>query len=180
MQRAQDFAQKIVECFPECEMIQMHSQFIISDRAEIEREILKRAGKNSTSEQRNKLIIVGTQVLEQSLDIDFDVMITDLCPMDLLLQRIGREHRHGGRIRPFCLQLAKCYVLTETRAVYDEWLLQRTLDKLPEQFCLPDDIPVYVQKVYAEPEECEKNELWHRYDTNLKKFEEGSRKIISR
>ena len=43
--RAQDFAQKIVECFPECEMIQMHSQFIISDRAEIEREILKRAGK---------------------------------------------------------------------------------------------------------------------------------------
>lgn len=35
-------------------------------------------------------------------------------------------------------------------------LLQRTLDKLPEQFCLPDDIPVYVQKVYAEPEECEK------------------------
>ena len=79
--RAQDFAQKIVECFPECEMIQMHSQFIISDRAEIEREILKRAGKNSTSEQRNKLIIVGTQVLEQSLDIDFDVMITDLCPM---------------------------------------------------------------------------------------------------
>lgn len=177
--RAQDFAQKIVECFPECEMIQMHSQFIISDRAEIEREILKRAGKNSTSEQRNKLIIVGTQVLEQSLDIDFDVMITDLCPMDLLLQRIGREHRHGGRIRPFCLQLAKCYVLTETRAVYDEWLLQRTLDKLPEQFCLPDDIPVYVQKVYAEPEECEKNELWHRYDTNLKKLKkEAERSLV--
>ena len=83
-----NFAQKIAECFPECEMIQMHSQFIISDRAEIEREVLKRAGKNSTPEQRNKLIIVGTQVLEQSLDIDFDVMITDLCPMDLLLQRL--------------------------------------------------------------------------------------------
>ena len=113
--RAQDFAQKISECFPECEMIQMHSQFIISDRAEIEREILKRAGKNSTPEQRNKLIIVGTQVLEQSLDIDFDVMITDLCPMDLLLQRIGREHRHKGRKRPLCLQKAKCYVLTETK-----------------------------------------------------------------
>ena len=73
-------------------------------------------------------------MLEQSLDIDFDVMITDLCPMDLLLQRIGREHRHGGRIRPFCLQLAKCYVLTETRAVYDEWLLQRTLDNFQNSF----------------------------------------------
>lgn len=175
--RAQDFAQKIVECFPECEMIQMHSQFIISDRAEIERKILKRAGKNSTPEQRDKLIIVGTQVLEQSLDIDFDVMITDLCPMDLLLQRIGREHRHGGRIRPFCLQLAKCYVLTEIRVVYDEWLLQRTLDKLPEQFCLPDDIPVYVQKVYAEPEECEKNDLWDEYMLHLENLKENARKF---
>ena len=43
--RAQDFAQKIVECFPECEMIQMHSQFIISDRAEIERENFKTCRK---------------------------------------------------------------------------------------------------------------------------------------
>lgn len=175
--RAQDFAQKLSECFPECEMIQMHSQFIISDRAEIEREILKRAGKNSTPEQRNKLIIVGTQVLEQSLDIDFDVMITDLCPMDLLLQRIGREHRHKGRKRPLCLQKAKCYVLTETRVVYDKWLLQRTADKLPEYFCLPDDIPVYVQDVYAEPNEDEKNDLWDEYMRHLEKLEEDAKRF---
>ena len=119
-------------------------------------------------------------MLEQSLDIDFDVMITDLLSYGLVASENRTRTSSWGRIRTFCLQLAKCYVLTETRAVYDEWLLQRTLDKLPEQFCLPDDIPVYVQKVYAEPEECEKNELWHRYDTNLKKIEEGSRKIISR
>jgi len=155
----------------------MHSQFIISDRAEIEREILKRAGKNSTPEQRNKLIIVGTQVLEQSLDIDFDVMITDLCPMDLLLQRIGREHRHKGRKRPLCLQKAKCYVLTETRVVYDKWLLQRTADKLPEHFCLPDDIPVYVQDVYAEPNEDEKNDLWDEYMRHLEKLEEDAKRF---
>ena len=120
-------------------MIQMHSQFIISDRAEIEREILKRAGKNSTPEQRNKLIIVGTQVLEQSLDIDFDVMITDLCPMDLLLQR--------------------------------------TADKLPEYFCLPDDIPVYVQYVCAEPNEDEKNDLWDEYMRHLEKLEEDAKRF---
>ena len=177
IERAQDFAQKIAECFHECEMIQMHSQFIISDRAEIEREVLKRAGKNSTPEQRNKLIIVGTQVLEQSLDIDFDVMITDLCPMDLLFQRIGREQRHKRRMRPLCLQQAKCYVLTEIRSVYDNWLLQRTLDKLPEQFCLPDDIPVYVQAVYAEPEECEKNDLWNEYVWHLENLENDARRF---
>lgn len=177
VERAQNFAKKILEWFPECETILMHSQFIISDRAEIEREILKRAGKNSTFEQRNKLIIVGTQVLEQSLDLDFDTLITDLCPIDLLFQRIGREHRHKGRKRPLCLQEAKCYVLTDTRFVYDKWLIQRTLDKLPRQFCLPDDIPVYVQAVYAEPEEHEKDELWKEYDRHLKNLKTAADRV---
>ena len=50
---------------------------------------MKRIGKHSTPEQRDKLIVVGTQVLEQSLDIDLDFLVTELCPMDLLLQRIA-------------------------------------------------------------------------------------------
>lgn len=77
-------------------MVLFHAQFLMPDRAEKERILLERLGKRSTPEQRDRLIVVGTQVLEQSLDIDFDFLATELCPMDLLLQRIGREHRHPG------------------------------------------------------------------------------------
>ena len=103
------------------------------------------------------VIVVGTQVLEQSLDVDFDVMVTELCPMDLLLQRIGRLQRHPNRSRPQPLQTAVCAVLdtgTEkfdrgSEAVYGQWLLWRTRACLPESICLPEDISPLVQKVYG-------------------------------
>ena len=64
------------------------------------KKILKWCGKDR-NERPERAIIVGTQVLEQSIDIDIDYMITAICPVDLLLQRIGRYHRHGdeGTIR---------------------------------------------------------------------------------
>lgn len=67
-----------------------HAQFLMPDRAERERILLERLGKRSTAAERDKLIVVGTQVLEQSLDIDFDFLVTELCPMDLLLQNRAR------------------------------------------------------------------------------------------
>jgi CRISPR-associated endonuclease/helicase Cas3 len=73
-----------------------HGRFAAEDRQLIDKAVEMVFGKHRTTEGR---ILVGTQTLEQSLDIDADLLITDLAPVDVLLQRIGRLHRHAGRAR---------------------------------------------------------------------------------
>ena len=104
------------------------------------------------------MIIIGTQVLEQSLDLDFDVLITELCPMDLLLQRIGRLHRHKDHDpdRPEKLKNAQCFVLPASDSahkIYAEWLLKTTEELLPEVISIPNDISKLVQAAYSEPKD---------------------------
>ena len=86
-----------------------HGRFSASDRLLLDAEVEKVLGKDS---QRVARIVVGTQTLEASLDLDADLLITDLCPMDVLLQRIGRLHRHDGRERPFGFETPRVCVLT--------------------------------------------------------------------
>jgi CRISPR-associated endonuclease/helicase Cas3 len=74
-----------------------HARYAICDRKTVENSTLARFGPNSRPEDRRARILVATQVVEQSLDLDFDYMATDLCPMDLIIQRAGRLHRHGHR-----------------------------------------------------------------------------------
>lgn len=155
VKKAQEISEELRTEFPESEVIVMHAQFIMTERANREKLILERVGKNSTPDTRRGLIVVGTQVLEQSLDLDFDIMVTELCPMDLLLQRIGRLHRHD-RKRPDGLENAECLVIDEqgdefdggSAAVYGEWLLMKTRAALPDKLTLPDDIPPLVNRVY--------------------------------
>jgi CRISPR-associated endonuclease/helicase Cas3 len=73
-----------------------HARFTAADRERITNEVIQKFGKN-TSNRPEKFILVATQVVEQSLDVDFDHMITEIAPMDLLLQRSGRLHRHRVR-----------------------------------------------------------------------------------
>lgn len=157
VKKAQAIAARLRAELPEFEVVVFHAQFLMPDRAAKEEALMKRIGKHSTPEQRDKLIVVGTQVLEQSLDIDLDFLVTELCPMDLLLQRIGRLHRHEGRARPRPVAQARCAVLdtgTEdfdegSKAVYGEWLLWRTRKFLPTAITLPHDIAPLVQDVYG-------------------------------
>lgn len=87
-----------------------HSRFSRQDRPVLDAAIERQLGKGRPP---GALIVVGTQTLEQSLDIDADFLITDLCPMDVLLQRIGRLHRHANA-RPAAFHIAQAVVLTPT------------------------------------------------------------------
>ena len=71
-----------------------HARFALCDRMEIEGRVLKTFGKESQAQGRKGRVLVATQVIEQSLDLDFDQMVSDLAPIDLLIQRAGRLRRH--------------------------------------------------------------------------------------
>ena len=86
-----------------------HGRFAAGDRGLLDARVEKLFGKERKGGGR---VVVGTQTLEQSLDIDADLLVTDLCPVDVLLQRIGRLHRHERGDRPAGYGEAKCVVMT--------------------------------------------------------------------
>jgi len=158
--RAQSLAELCRDHFGSENVVLHHAQFIAEDRINREKDLLEQLGSPADNPHRPRLMItVGTQVFEQSLDIDFDVLFTDVCPMDLLIQRIGRMHRHAGRIRPTAFDAAHCYVMgilgdgqyeNGSESVYGKYLLMNTDLLLPETMSLPDDISGLVQKAYAD------------------------------
>ncbi|MDO9169178.1 MAG: CRISPR-associated helicase/endonuclease Cas3 [Methylobacter sp.] len=97
-----------------------HSRFRFIDRQKIEQDITGYYGKNEKDRAPGGRILVATQVVEQSLDLDFDWMVTQLCPVDLLFQRLGRLHRHQ-RNRPPGFEQPRCVVIVPTiEAVYGD------------------------------------------------------------
>ena len=158
VKRAQDIADKCSEIFGEELVFLLHSNFIATERVNKEKELLNMIGKGASRPVRK--IIIGTQVIEQSLDIDFDVMISDLAPMDLLIQRIGRLHRHEIE-RPKKHKAPVLYVMginedlefeSGSDYVYGGYLLAKTQHFLPTTINIPGDISPLVQKVYGEEE----------------------------
>ena len=71
-----------------------HARFCLQDRLRTEGDVLEYFGKNSTPEQRAGRLVIATQVAEQSLDADWDLVVTDLAPIDRVIQRAGRLQRH--------------------------------------------------------------------------------------
>jgi CRISPR-associated endonuclease/helicase Cas3 len=89
-----------------------HGRYAFADRQLLDREVGLRFGKGAAQDQQ-AVVLCATQTVEISVDCDADFMITDLAPMDVLLQRLGRLHRHGGRagFRPAPFADPQCVVL---------------------------------------------------------------------
>jgi CRISPR-associated endonuclease/helicase Cas3 len=140
------------------ELMLFHSKFLLKDRKDIENQCLSKFGNGSVPRPK-KALLVATQVVEQSLDVDFDYMISALAPIDLLLQRSGRIHRHS-RKRPEALNKPHLTVIVNKDEaedsgigrIYNTWILrqtQTTIQKIEGSVHIPDDIRRLIEEVYG-------------------------------
>ncbi|MGK4584411.1 type I-E CRISPR-associated protein Cse1/CasA [Kitasatospora sp. HPMI-4] len=171
--RVLEAAQLLRDRFGAAAVTVTHARFLDLDRARKDSELLERFGRHGRR-PKGPHIVVASQVVEQSLDVDFDLLVTDLCPVDLMLQRMGRVHRHqrgsGQSERPARLRVARCLVtgvrwradgpsepVDGSAAVYRLHPLLRALAVLQPHLAghrrpvrLPDDIGPLVQLAYGE------------------------------
>ena len=167
VRRAQETYELLRETFGE-DVGLNHARFTIGDRLAKDADLLRRFGPPRARPDRpHRAVVVATQVVEQSLDVDFDLLVSDLAPIDLVLQRMGRLHRHD-RPRPPRLATPTCYIdyLPSTasddpavepgaKAIYGEQdmlmsaaALDRVLDG-PGVVTVPDDVHDLIEAVYG-------------------------------
>jgi len=99
--RAVEIYQELKLLFPNNRIGLIHGRFIPLIRSKLEEEWLDRLGNGKGSDRSQGSILIGTQLLEQSLDIDGDFLLTDLAPSDLMFHRLGRVFRHKRPERLF-------------------------------------------------------------------------------
>lgn len=155
------------------ECLLFHARTLQMWRSEREQEVLLKFGKGERQKdgtyvnqhRPERSVLVATQVVEQSLDLDFDLMISEIAPIDLLLQRCGRLHRHKRR-RPVALEIPQFIVLCDSEvtgslpgsfgksieSIYDRYLLLRTWLALHcrKSLEIPSEIEPLIEAVYGE------------------------------
>jgi len=155
----------------------LHSRFTADNRQAIEDHWVNQFGKPGW-EQRGQQgrILVGTQVLEQSLDIDADFMVSRFAPTDMLLQRMGRLWRHAGTPRPAGAR-RECWIIApeldkaiqqplaafgSSAYVYSPYVLCRSLQvwQALGSLQLPADIRPLIEATYASRDETEPMSRW--------------------
>lgn len=168
--RSQAVFEQLRSHFAADELGLFHGRFLFVDRERIEKDCIVKFGKpgDAKTQRPHKYVLVATQVIEQSLDLDFDLMISDLAPIDLLLQRSGRLHRHAERQeRPAKLIQPTLWLIEpkpdktgrsgfgDAELIYDRHVLLRTWltlgDRVGEHASLqlPQEMDTLIEAVYA-------------------------------
>ncbi|MFC9931721.1 CRISPR-associated helicase Cas3' [Streptomyces sp. NPDC127190] len=160
----------------------LHARLCAAHRAERTAECLRLMGPEAGDGRPERMVVIATQLAEQSFDVDADVLITDLAPTDLLLQRIGRLHRHGGTRRPAAHRVPRVVVtgvacgedgtprfLRASERIYGLWSLLRAAALVSEaagaltaadaggpagEWSIPADVPGLVARAYGETGIC--------------------------
>lgn len=156
--RAQE-STRLIRCEdPDVDLALLHSRIPFKRRDALERTLIERFGRDADRPRGS--ITVATQVLEQSLDVDFDVLITDIAPTDLILQRAGRVHRHRDHPTPHVVitgfaenEQGKPSFNGGSEYIYGEYRLLRTLEALRprDSLAVPDEVAEVMEATYAEP-----------------------------
>jgi len=201
------FSNTASDGYPELDLL--HARFPYGERKLREERTLIRYGKENATikcddgierpiNRPNRAVLVSTQIIEQSLDLDFDLMISEMAPVDLLLQRAGRMHRHIRNNRPEKLNRPTLWICQPemnndvpffgkgTEAVYDPHILLRSWLAIKDKnkIVIPDEIEELIEKVYGENLKCPENktlqdawnvtkqELEQKIDSSKKEAEE--------
>lgn len=148
-----------------------HARYRFTDRQKKERATIDHYGRHAA--RGGGRILVATQVVEQSLDLDFDWMLTQICPVDLVFQRLGRLHRHE-RPRPAGFEVPCCTVLSVVgddyglhELIYGNtrvlWRTERLLAGAGN-ICFPEAYRGWIEKVYGKlPWEDEPDGIYGNY-----------------
>jgi CRISPR-associated endonuclease/helicase Cas3 len=149
-----------------------HARFAMGDRLDIETATMERFGRSATQANRGGRVLVATQVIEQSLDLDFDLIVSDLAPIDLLIQRAGRLWRHLRPNRVAAADAPRLLVLSpeatvdadggwlsgplrRTRNIYRWTILWRSARELFAASVIdtPGDVRRLIAAVYDDPDD---------------------------
>ncbi|MEU3491248.1 CRISPR-associated helicase Cas3' [Streptomyces massasporeus] len=156
----------------------LHARLCAAHRADRTAKCLRLMGPQAGDDRPQRMVVVATQLAEQSFDVDADVLITDVAPTDLLLQRIGRLHRHSGTPRPAAHRVPRVTVtgvapgrdgtprfLRASELIYGQWSLLRAASLVTEAagtltaaaaggpaatgWSIPADVPDLVARAYG-------------------------------
>ena len=137
-------------------LLLFHARFPAGRKKQIEKKCIQLFGRDK-SFRPQKAVLVATQVVEQSLDVDFDFMMSAAAPADLLIQRMGRQFRHDDTPRPLGVDMPEFTVLTPKGhdfeidgAVYPSCILEQSVSLIEdrEKICVPEDIAQLVADGY--------------------------------